>query len=127
MSTSPLVIWHPYTHASLDPAPIKISRAEGVYLYADDGRRFLDAISSWWVNLHGHAHPAIAAAVAEQVRKLEHVIFAGFTHEPAEELACRLGSLLPASLSDCKSVSVVVLCILLSSAGMRNFSGWRSN
>ena len=99
MSTSPLVIWHPYTHASLDPAPIKISRAEGVYLYADDGRRFLDAISSWWVNLHGHAHPAIAAAVAEQVRKLEHVIFAGFTHEPAEELACRLGSLLPASLS----------------------------
>jgi adenosylmethionine-8-amino-7-oxononanoate aminotransferase len=93
------MIWHPYTHAKLDPPPIKIARAEGVYLYSEDGRRFLDAISSWWVNLHGHGHPAIAAAIADQARKLEHVIFAGFTHEPAEELASRLSTVLPASLS----------------------------
>src|SRR5438874_12037841 len=99
MSTSPLVIWHPYTHASLDPAPIKISRAEGVYLYADDGRRFIDAISSWWVNLHGHAHPAIAEAIALQAQKLEHVIFAGFTHEPAERLAAELTKILPPLLN----------------------------
>src|SRR6266702_6004710 len=98
MSTSPLVIWHPYTHAALDPVPIKISRAEGVYLYADDGRRFLDAISSWWVNLHGHSHPAIAAAIAQQAACLEHVLFAGFSHEPAEELASRLGKIVPEPL-----------------------------
>jgi adenosylmethionine-8-amino-7-oxononanoate aminotransferase len=95
---TPLSIWHPFTQEALDPAPIRIERGEGVYLYASDGRRFLDAISSWWVNLHGHGHPAIAAALAEQARKLEHVVFAGFTHEPAEELAARLRSVLPESL-----------------------------
>src|SRR5215468_6280961 len=95
---SPLTLWRPYTHAILDSAPIKISRAEGVYLYAEDGRRFLDAISSWWVNLHGHSHPAIAAAIAEQAARLEHVLFAGYSPEPAEELAARLGKIVPAPL-----------------------------
>jgi adenosylmethionine---8-amino-7-oxononanoate aminotransferase len=93
-----LYIWHPYTHPSLDQAPIAIERAEGIYLYTKDGRRLMDAISSWWVTLHGHAHPHIAAAIAEQAKKLEQVIFAGFTHEPAEELASRLGEVLPRSL-----------------------------
>jgi adenosylmethionine---8-amino-7-oxononanoate aminotransferase len=92
-----LAIWHPYTHASLDPPPIEIERAEGVYLYTADGRRLIDAISSWWVTLHGHAHPRIAAAIAEQAKRLEQVIFAGFTHPPAEELAARLGEVLPSS------------------------------
>ena len=91
-------IWHPFTQLAIDPAPITIARAEGVYLYTPDGRRILDAISSWWVNLHGHAHPLIAEAVAEQARKLEHAIFAGFTHPPAEELAARLSKLLPRDL-----------------------------
>ena len=91
-------IWHPFTHPQLDPDPIRVARAEGVYLYTEDGRRLLDAISSWWVNIHGHAHPLIAEAVAEQARRLEQVIFAGFTHEPAEELASRLGKVLPAGL-----------------------------
>jgi adenosylmethionine---8-amino-7-oxononanoate aminotransferase len=86
----PLKIWHPFTNSALDPAPIEIERAEGVWLYAKDGRKILDAVSSWWVNLHGHANPRIAAAIAEQARKMEHVILAGFTHEPAEELAERL-------------------------------------
>jgi adenosylmethionine-8-amino-7-oxononanoate aminotransferase len=88
--SSPLKIWHPFTNSALDPAPIEIVRAEGVWLYAKDGRRILDAVSSWWVNLHGHANPRIAEAIAKQAGKMEHVILAGFTHEPAEELAERL-------------------------------------
>jgi adenosylmethionine-8-amino-7-oxononanoate aminotransferase len=87
---NPLTIWHPFTNSALDPAPIEIERAEGVWLYARDGRRIIDAVSSWWVNLHGHANPRIAAAIAEQARKMEHVILAGFTHEPAEKLAAGL-------------------------------------
>lgn len=88
--SSPLRIWHPFTNTALDPAPIEIERAEGVWLHARDGRKIIDAVSSWWVNLHGHANPRIAAAIAEQARKMEHVILAGFTHEPAEELAAGL-------------------------------------
>ena len=88
--TSPLKIWHPFTHRWLDPAPIPVAKAEGAFLYTADGRRIIDAISSWWVNLHGHAHPRIAAAIAAQAHKLEHVILAGFTQEAAEELAERL-------------------------------------
>jgi adenosylmethionine-8-amino-7-oxononanoate aminotransferase len=87
---SPLRIWHPFTNSALDPPPLHIARAEGVWLYTRDGRRILDAISSWWVNLHGHANPRIAAAIAAQAQKLEHVILAGFTHDAAEELASRL-------------------------------------
>lgn len=98
MSQKPLSIWHPFTQDALDPAPLFIERAEGVYLYTRDGRRLLDGISSWWVTLHGHGHPMIAEAIAEQARKLEHVIFAGFTHGPAEELAARLRKVLPPSL-----------------------------
>jgi adenosylmethionine-8-amino-7-oxononanoate aminotransferase len=91
-------IWHPYTQEAAEPAPISIDRGEGAYLYTRDGRRLIDGISSWWVNLHGHAHPLIAEAVAAQARKLEHVIFAGFTHEAAEELAERLARVLPPEL-----------------------------
>jgi len=87
---SPLRIWHPFTNAALDPPPFPVERAEGVYLYASDGRRILDAVSSWWVNLHGHANPRIAEAIHQQARRLEHVILAGFTHDAAEELAERL-------------------------------------
>ena len=87
---SALRIWHPFTNSALDPPPLQVERAEGVYLHTKDGREILDAISSWWVNLHGHANPRIAAAIAAQARKLEHVILAGFTHEAAEELAERL-------------------------------------
>jgi adenosylmethionine-8-amino-7-oxononanoate aminotransferase len=88
--SSPLRIWHPFTNAALDPPPPLVVRAEGVYLHTADGRKILDAVSSWWVNLHGHANPRIAAAIAEQARKMEQVIFAGFTHDAAEELAGRL-------------------------------------
>ena len=98
-SKDTLEIWHPYTHARLDPAPISVRRAEGVYLYTSDGRRLIDAISSWWVNLHGHAHPRIAAAIAKQAGELEHVLLAGFTHDAAGELAARLRTVLPENLT----------------------------
>ncbi|MGB2626827.1 MAG: adenosylmethionine--8-amino-7-oxononanoate transaminase [Candidatus Acidiferrum sp.] len=88
--SAPMRIWHPFTNEVLDPAPLRVTHAEGVFLHTADGRRIIDAISSWWVNLHGHAHPRIASAIAMQGRKLEHVILAGFTHEAAEELAVRL-------------------------------------
>ena len=96
---SALQIWHPFTNRALDPAPLLVERAEGVYLYTAGGRKIIDAISSWWVNLHGHANPRIAAAIAEQARKLEHVILAGFTQEAAEELAERLRKWVPAALT----------------------------
>ncbi len=89
------VIWHPYTQMKTAAAPIPIVRGEGVYLIAEDGRKYIDAVSSWWVNIHGHAHPYIAEKVAEQLRTLEHVIFAGFTHPVAVELAERLLAILP--------------------------------
>jgi len=89
------VIWHPYTQMK-NPLPhIPIVRAEGVYVYDESGKKYIDAVSSWWVNIHGHAHPYIAEKVAEQLKTLEHVIFAGFTHEPAVQLAERLLPLLP--------------------------------
>lgn len=96
---SDLLIWHPFTQKALDPPPVRITKAEGVYLYADDGRRLIDGISSWWVNLHGHGHPAIVAAVAEQAAKVDHVLLAGFTHDAVEELREALGKVLPPDLS----------------------------
>jgi len=87
-------IWHPFSPTrGTEVQPV--ARAEGAYLYTPDGRTILDAISSWWVNLHGHAHPIIAEAVAQQARTLEQVIFAGFTHAPAERLVEALHPLLP--------------------------------
>jgi len=93
------VLWHPYTQMLTAPAPLPITRAEGVWLYTEDGRRILDGISSWWVNIHGHSHPKLNAALAAQARELEHVVFAGCTHRPAVELAERLIEILPAGLA----------------------------
>jgi adenosylmethionine-8-amino-7-oxononanoate aminotransferase len=92
-------IWHPYTrHFGMRPPP-QIVRAEGASLYDADGRELLDMISSWWVTLHGHAEPSIAAAIARQSKTLEQVIFAGFTHEPAVRFAAELSGVLPAGLT----------------------------
>lgn len=88
-------IWHPYTQMKNAGMPVPVIRGEGVYLIAEDGKRYIDAVSSWWVNIHGHAHPYIAEKVAEQLRTLEHVIFAGFTHPSAVDLAERLLKILP--------------------------------
>jgi adenosylmethionine-8-amino-7-oxononanoate aminotransferase len=89
------VIWHPYTQMKTAAPPIGIVRGEGTCLFDEQGKKYIDAVSSWWVNIHGHAHPYIAQKVSEQLHKLEHVIFAGFTHEGAIELAERLLAILP--------------------------------
>jgi adenosylmethionine-8-amino-7-oxononanoate aminotransferase len=81
------------------PAPLPVVRGQGVYLYTEDGRRLLDGISSWWVNIHGHSHPKLNAALAAQALELEHVLFAGCTHARAVELAEQLIELLPAGLT----------------------------
>lgn len=98
MSAPELHLWHPFTQEGADPPPLVARSAKGVFLETQDGRQILDAISSWWVNIHGHSHPAIAAAIAEQAKRLEHVLFAGFSHEPAEELAERLAKVVPPPL-----------------------------
>src|SRR5689334_5942833 len=92
-------LWHPYTQMRTRPAPLPIVRGEGVYLFTDDGRKILDGISSWWVNIHGHSHPRLNAALAAQAQRLEHVVFAGCTHEPAVALAERLIQVLPRGLA----------------------------
>ena len=93
------VIWHPYTqHKNLLP-PIPVVKGKGTLLFDDQGRSYIDAISSWWVNIHGHGHPYIAERIYKQAGLLEHVIFTGFTHEPAVELAERLLPLLPGDFS----------------------------
>lgn len=92
-------VWHPFTAVNTDTVNVPIVRAEGAWLIDADGKRYLDAISSWWVNLHGHCNSYIAKRVADQVMKLEHVMFAGFTHEPAVELATRLLEKMPAQFT----------------------------
>jgi adenosylmethionine---8-amino-7-oxononanoate aminotransferase len=89
------IIWHPYSSLVGNQPNIVVKSASGVYLNTEDGRAILDAVSSWWVNLHGHAHPYLAQKIAEQASVMEHVIFAGFTHEPAVRLAERLIKILP--------------------------------
>lgn len=92
-------VWHPFTQAKTAPDSVLIRSGKGAVVYGADGKEYLDLVSSWWVNLHGHAHPYIADAIAEQAHKLEQVIFAGLTHEPAVRLAQRLTSLLPDDLN----------------------------
>ena len=86
-------LWHPTTQVATAPEPLKVVAARGALLQLDDGRELIDGISSWWVTLHGHAEPRIAAAIAEQAQRLEQVIFANFSHAPAEQLAERLAAL----------------------------------
>ncbi len=97
MSRSP--VWHPYTQHALQPDATMIAKGEGAWLETADGRRLLDAISSWWVVTHGHRHPKIVAAIKAQADRLDQVIFAGFTHEPAERLAEKLVAIAPKGLS----------------------------
>jgi adenosylmethionine-8-amino-7-oxononanoate aminotransferase len=86
-------LWHPTTQVATAPEPLRVVSARGSLLQLDDGRQLIDAISSWWVTLHGHGEPSIAAAIAAQAQQLEQVIFANFSHPPAEQLAEQLASL----------------------------------
>jgi adenosylmethionine-8-amino-7-oxononanoate aminotransferase len=83
-------VWHPFTQHAVQPEAIEIARGDGAWLETRDGARLLDLISSWWVVTHGHRHPRIVQAIKDQADVLDQVIFAGFTHRPAEELAQRL-------------------------------------
>lgn len=87
-------VWHPYTQMQTTDI-IPIASGKGAYLYDEDGHEYIDAVASWWTNLHGHAHPHIAEALAAQAKTLEQVIFAGFTHQPAEVLATKLLEYIP--------------------------------
>ncbi|WP_439361864.1 adenosylmethionine--8-amino-7-oxononanoate transaminase [Bradyrhizobium sp. DASA03007] len=107
------LIWHPFTQHALQGEMTRIVHGEGAYLFTADGRRIVDAISSWWVVTHGHCHPHIVRAIQEQAAKLTQIIFAGYTHDPAEEVAAQLLKLVPRGLdhvffSDSGSTSVEV-------------------
>lgn len=93
------LIWHPFTQEKTAGLPMAIKKGKGSYLYDEQGNAYLDLISSWWVNLFGHAHPDIAQSIYQQATTLEHVIFAGFTHEPAVQLCETLNVMLPPELS----------------------------
>ncbi len=106
-------IWHPFTQMKTAGAPLHVVRAKDSRLFTADGKEYIDAIASWWVNVHGHCNEYIAAAIAEQAKTLEHVIFAGFTHTPAIELSKKIINLLPGNFakvffSDDGSTSVEV-------------------
>lgn len=99
MSPSASPVWHPFTQHAVQPAALHVASAEGAWLTLKDGRKIIDAISSWWVITHGHGHPQIIDAIKQQADALDHVIFAGFTHAPAKELAERLIEVAPSGLT----------------------------
>jgi len=107
-------IWHPYAPLGFNAPRVRMADcAEGLEIILDDGRRLIDAVSSWWCVAHGHRHPAIVEAMRRQAEKLPHVMFGGFTHEPAVELARRLAEIAPPGLdrvffADSGSISVEV-------------------
>src|ERR1700693_5499067 len=106
-------IWHPFTQHALQREMTKVVRGEGAYLDSADGRRIIDAIASWWVVTHGHCHPHIVGAIQKQAEQLNQIIFAGTTHEPAEQVAAAVLKLAPDGLyyvfsSDSGSTSVEV-------------------
>ncbi|KQU89630.1 adenosylmethionine-8-amino-7-oxononanoate aminotransferase [Mesorhizobium sp. Root102] len=123
-------VWHPFTQHALETAIPEIVRTEGAYLHKADGTRILDAISSWWVVTHGHRHPRIIKAIETTAASLDQIIFAGFTHEPAERLAKALVGLAPAGLdwvfySDSGSTSVEV-ALKMALGYFRNIGAPRS-
>lgn len=106
-------VWHPFTQHGLNAFIPLITHSQGAALFTDDGRRIIDGISSWWVTTHGHRHPRIMKAIADQAGALDQIIFAGWTHEPAETLARGLVEMMPRPLdyvfySDSGSTSVEV-------------------
>ena len=119
-------VWHPCTqmkrHETLPLVPI--SHGSGVWLYDQEGKRYLDAVSSWWVNLFGHCNPRINAAITDQLGKLEHVMLAGFTHEPVVQLSERLAQLAPEGLGHCfyasDGASAVEIALKMSAHYWRN-------
>src|SRR5690554_8219311 len=93
------LVWHPFTQAQTDPAPLPIVRAEGSVLYDEKGKSYIDCNSSWWVNVHGHGNPRIGKAIEQQFKQLDHILFAWSTHPSAVELAERVIDFLPNGFS----------------------------
>ncbi len=126
LARSRAAVWHPCTqmkhHEKLPLVPIASGR--GAWLYDFDGRRYLDGASSWWVNLFGHGHPTINAAIGAQLARLEHVMLAGFTHRPVVELSERLAALAPGRMGHCfygsDGASAVEIALKMSSHFWRN-------
>lgn len=123
-------VWHPFTQHATEPVPPTIARTEGAYVETREGKRILDAISSWWVITHGHRHPKIMEAIRNATETLDQVIFAGLSHEPAERLASALVDMAPAGLdwvfySDSGSTSVEV-ALKMALGFHRNIGGPRS-
>ncbi|MGX9182024.1 adenosylmethionine--8-amino-7-oxononanoate transaminase [Mesorhizobium sp. BHbdii] len=123
-------VWHPFTQHAIEPPPTTIARTEGAWLETREGKRILDAISSWWVITHGHRHPKIMAAIRDATETLDQLIFAGLTHEPAEQLASALVGMAPAGLdrvfySDSGSTSVEV-ALKMALGYFRNIGTLRS-
>jgi adenosylmethionine---8-amino-7-oxononanoate aminotransferase len=126
LTRSLAAVWHPCTqmkrHETLPLVPI--SRGSGVWLYDEENNRYLDAVSSWWVNLFGHCNPRINAAITDQLGKLEHVMLAGFTHEPVVQLSERLAQLAPDGLGHCfyasDGASAVEIALKMSAHFWRN-------
>jgi adenosylmethionine-8-amino-7-oxononanoate aminotransferase len=127
LARSRAAVWHPCTqmkqHETLPLVPL--ARASGAWLYDFDGRRYLDAVSSWWVNLFGHGQPEIKAAVGAQLAELEHAMLAGFTHRPVVELSERLAAIAPGRLGHCffgsDGASAVEIALKMS------FHYWRNS
>ena len=92
-------VWHPFTQHQTEAEPIVLTRAKGASLFDADGNEILDLISSWWTCTHGHSHPKLNEALARQAESFEHVMFAGFTHQPAVDMATALARLLPGDLN----------------------------
>ena len=119
-------VWHPFTQAATEPAPIAVREARGAHLVLDDGTELVDGISSWWATLHGHGEPRLVEAARLQMSRLDHVLFAGATHEPGVALAEALARVTPPGLtrtffSDDGSTSVeVALKIALQAHAQRD-------
>lgn len=101
MTGHPSPVWHPFTQHATEPAFRKVVKTGGAYLQDETGRSVLDAISSWWVITHGHRHPRIMMAIRDALERFDQIIFAEFTHEPAEKLAEELVKLAPQASPMC--------------------------
>lgn len=128
MTTSPRsqIVWHPFTQHGLRPSLPKVVSAEGAYLTTEDGHQVIDAISSWWITTHGHRHPRIVAAIKAQADQLDQVIFAEYTHEPAEQLAAKLLTVAPEGLEHVfytDSGSTAVECAIKMCLGYWHHTG----
>src|SRR5207342_2196557 len=127
LARSRAAVWHPCTqmkvHETLPLVPI--ARGQGAWLFDFEGKRYLDAVSSWWVNLFGHANPRINAALKDQLDKLEHAMLAGFTHEPvvqlSEQLAARTDHVLGHCFFASDGASAVEIALKMS------FHAWRNS